>query len=449
MLDNGRRFGTDGIRGRANRDLTGDLAMRVAMAAGVVFMRNNGTHRHRVIIGKDTRLSGYMLEAAMQAGFTSVGMDVLLAGPLPTPAIAMLARSMRCDLGVMISASHNAYFDNGIKLFGADGYKLADERESEIETLLGSDLSIHHAADDKIGRAQRVLGVQERYIEFVKGTLPRSTNLEGLRIVIDCAHGAAHKVAPWVLRELGATVIPIGVDPNGLNINDDIGSTHPRMAAAQVLQHKAHIGIALDGDADRLVTIDEKGQVVNGDQILAVIASSWKREGQLKGGVVATVMSNLGLEQYFGSQGIEFERTQVGDRYVNERMRERGFNLGGEQSGHIICSDHGTTGDGLIAALQVLALLKKMERPASEVLHLYDPVPQILRKFSHEDRTLLDRESVQAVIRGWTEKLGTKGRMLVRNSGTEPLVRIMVEGDREMIESAASDVIEALRQAAE
>lgn len=447
--ENGRKyFGTDGIRGRANDELTHELASQVAMAVGIVFMKSNGEHRHQVIIGKDTRESGYMLEAAMLAGFAAAGMDVLLCGPLPTPAIAMLTRSMRCDLGVMISASHNLFGDNGIKLFGADGYKLPDEVEEEIERLIQCDLSQYRAKPKKLGRAERINGVQERYIEFAKGTLTRRVNFEGLKIVIDCANGAAHKVAPWALRELGAKVIPIGVEPDGNNINDDIGSTHPRIAAARVLMEKADVGIALDGDADRVIIIDEKGQVVDGDQILAAIASSWKDESRLRGGVVATVMSNLGLERYLSDASISFERTQVGDRYVNERMQKLGYNLGGEQSGHIICSDYSTTGDGLVAAFQILALLKKSGRPASEVLHLFSPMPQILRKFPDPHKQLLNNRQVQEEIEKSEKILGKNGRLLVRHSGTEPVIRVMIEGNnRLVIEEIASSILKTFEQA--
>ena len=343
-------FGTDGIRGRANKVITPELALKVGQAAGLVF--KNGEHRHRVLIGKDTRLSGYMIETALVAGFTSVGMDVLLTGPIPTPAVGMLARSMRADLGVMISASHNPFDDNGIKLFGPDGFKLSDDVEGKIETLLNSDLSTKLAKSEDLGRAKRIDGVQDRYIEFAKRTLPRALDLSGLRVVIDCANGAAYKVAPGALWELGADVIAIGVDPDGVNINKECGSTDLAAITHKVREMRADIGIALDGDADRVIIIDERGHVVDGDQLLAVIAESWKEDGRLaKPGVVATVMSNLGLERHLAGLGIELIRTPVGDRYVLEHMRAHGYNVGGEQSGHIILSDYTTTGDGFVAAL--------------------------------------------------------------------------------------------------
>ncbi len=448
-----RLFGTDGIRGKANEQLTWELAGRVAMAAGAYFTRNNGKRRHLAIIGKDTRLSNYMLEPAMQAGFVSVGMDVILTGPLPTPAIAMLTSSMLCDVGVMISASHNPFYDNGIKLFSANGYKLPDEAEDEIERLIKSDeLSSFLAAEDKLGHVVRDEDAMGRYIQFARGTISNNTNrvsLEGMVIVIDCANGAAHKVAPRALRELGARVYAIGINPDGININDRVGSTYPKTLAAEVLMHDAHVGIALDGDADRLIMVDEKGQVIDGDKIMAVLATSWKQDGRLKSGVVATQMSNLALERYIKSLGVPFERTDVGDRYVNECMRNNGHNLGGEQSGHIICSDHSTTGDGLVAALQVLAILKKSGRPASEVLHLFNPVPQLLHKFSDPTKKLLRHEGVKGVIEGWQTRLGQDGRILVRNSGTEPVIRIMVEGDdRTRIEEAANDILRTLKSVA-
>jgi phosphoglucosamine mutase len=406
-------------------------------------MRHNGTHRHRVVIGKDTRRSGYMLESAMQAGFTSVGMDTLLTGPLPTPAIAMLTREMRCNLGVMISASHNLYEDNGIKLFGGDGYKLPDEMEDEIERLFRSDLT-PHLARGREGHAERINGVQERYVHSAKGTLSRDVSLEGLTIVVDCAQGAAHKVAPWALQELGARVIPIGVEPNGFNINEKVGATHPRTAAARVLSEQADIGIALDGDADRVIILDEKGQVVDGDQILALIANFLKGEGRLKGPVVATTMSNLGFERYLVSRDIPLVRSQVGDRYVIEEMKKRGSNLGGEKSGHIIMSDHTTTGDGLVAALQVLAVVQKLGRPVSEITHLFEPLPQVLKKVDLTSKKQLERKSVQAAIaRG--EKLLGKDYLIVRPSGTEPVIRVMGQGeDRVVVEKVVDDILSAL-----
>ncbi|MFC2255225.1 phosphoglucosamine mutase, partial [Labrys portucalensis] len=362
----------------ANSVITPELAMKVGMAAGLAFQR--GEHRHRVVIGKDTRLSGYMIENALVAGFTAVGVDVMLLGPMPTPAVAMLTNSLRCDIGVMISASHNPYDDNGIKLFGPDGFKLSDETERSIEALIDTNLSSRLAGSRDLGRARRIDDVRARYIEFAKRTLPRQLRLDGLRVVVDCANGAAYKVAPEALWELGADVIPIGVEPDGYNINKDVGSTAPDALARKVRELRADIGIALDGDADRVVIVDEKGHVIDGDQLMAVVASDWKDEGKLtQPGIVATVMSNLGLERYLGGLGLQLERTAVGDRYVLERMRAQGYNVGGEQSGHIILSDFATTGDGLVAALQVLAVLKKADRPVSEVCHRFDPLPQILK----------------------------------------------------------------------
>ncbi|HEY5795328.1 MAG TPA: phosphoglucosamine mutase, partial [Bosea sp. (in: a-proteobacteria)] len=370
-------FGTDGIRGRANGVITPDLALKVGQATGLAFHR--GDYRHRVVIGKDTRLSGYMIEYAMVAGFTSVGMDVMLLGPMPTPAVAMLTRSMRADLGVMISASHNPYEDNGIKLFGPDGYKLSDEVEREIAKLIDSDLAPRLSASPALGRAKRIDSAQSRYIEFAKRTLPRNMSLEGLRIVIDCANGAGYKVAPEALWELGAEVISIGVEPDGFNINKDVGSTAPEALIAKVRELRADIGIALDGDADRVLIVDELGHVVDGDQLMAVIARDWLEDGRLsQPGLVATVMSNLGLERYLAGLGLSLARTAVGDRYVLEHMRSHGFNLGGEQSGHIILSDFGTTGDGLVAALQLMAAVKRQDKPVSEVCHAFEPLPQIL-----------------------------------------------------------------------
>ena len=390
-------FGTDGVRGKANKVITPDLALRVGQAAGLVFRR--GEHRNRVVIGKDTRLSGYMIETALVAGFTSVGMDVLLLGPMPTPAVAMLTRSMRADLGVMISASHNAYEDNGIKLFDPDGFKLSDETEHEIEALIDGNLNDRLAASASLGRAKRIESVHARYIEFAKRTLPRTMDLDGLRIVIDCANGAAYKVAPEALWELGAEVFPIGVEPDGFNINRDVGSTAPDAVIRKVREMRADIGIALDGDADRVIIVDEKGQIVDGDQLMAVIAKSWKDDGRLsKPGIVATIMSNLGLERYLGGIGLTLARTAVGDRYVLEHMREHGYNLGGEQSGHMILSDYSTTGDGLVAALQVLAMVRKLERPVSDVCHLFDPLPQILKNVRYKSgQPLKDQRVVEAI----------------------------------------------------
>jgi phosphoglucosamine mutase len=441
-----RYFGTDGIRGRANRVITPELALKVGQAAGLNF--RNGDHKHRVLIGKDTRLSGYMIETALVAGFTSVGMDVLLTGPIPTPAIGMLARSMRADLGVMISASHNPFDDNGIKLFGPDGYKLSDETESKIEDLLDSDLGKQLAKSDDLGRAKRIDGVQDRYIEFAKLTLPRAVSFEGLRVVIDCANGAAYKVAPGTLWELGADITM--VDPDGFNINKDFGSTDLATICRKVREMRADIGIALDGDADRVLIVDERGHVVDGDQLLAVIAESWKEDGRLqRPGVVATVMSNLGLERHLGSLGLELVRTPVGDRYVLEHMRTHGYNVGGEPSGHIILSDYTTTGDGLIAALQVLAVVKRGGKPVSELCHRFDPLPQILKNVRYQKGKPLDDAQVRSVIASAERKLGRGGRLIVRPSGTEPVIRVMGEGDdRVLVESVVDDVVEALSEVA-
>jgi phosphoglucosamine mutase len=443
-----RYFGTDGIRGLANKVITPELALKVGQAAGIIF--RNGDHRHRVLIGKDTRLSGYMIETAMVAGFTSVGMDVLLTGPIPTPGVGMLVRSMRADLGVMISASHNHYADNGIKLFGPDGFKLSDEVERRIEELLDSDLSKQLAKGDELGRAKRIDGVQDRYIEFAKRTLPRDIDLAGLRVVIDCANGAAYKVAPGALWELGADVIAIGDEPNGMNINKDCGSTDLAAISKKVREMRADIGIALDGDADRVMIIDELGRVVDGDQLLAVIAESWKEDGRLsRPGVVATVMSNLGLERYLGGIGIELVRTPVGDRYVLERMRADGYNVGGEQSGHIILSDYSTTGDGLVAALQMLAVVKRYNRPVSELCHRFEPLPQILKNVRYKAGKPMENSSVITAIASAEKKLGQGGRLLVRASGTEPVIRVMGEGDdKAIVEQAVDDVIEALTKVA-
>jgi phosphoglucosamine mutase len=441
-------FGTDGIRGKANAVITPELALRVGQAAGLAFTR--GDHRHRVVIGKDTRLSGYMIETALVAGFTSVGMDVLLLGPMPTPAVAMLTRSMRADLGVMISASHNAYQDNGIKLFGPDGYKLSDETEREIEALIDGDLGARLAKPAELGRAKRIDSAIARYIEFAKRTLPRRLDLDGLRIVVDCANGAAYKVAPEALWELGAEVVSIGVEPDGFNINRDVGSTAPQALMTKVREMRADIGIALDGDADRVIIVDEKGQVVDGDQLMAVIASDWQDEGLLsKPGVVATVMSNLGLERYLGGRGLSLARTSVGDRYVLEHMREHGFNLGGEQSGHIILSDYGTTGDGLVAALQLLAVVRRSGRPVSEVCNRFEAVPQILKNVRFKGGRPLEDERVTTLIRASEERLGKTGRLVIRPSGTEPVIRVMAEGDdHDLVERVVDDICEAVAKAA-
>ena len=420
-------FGTDGIRGRTNTaPMTAEIAMKVGMAAGTYFMR--GDHRHRVVIGKDTRLSGYMVENALVAGFTSVGMDVVQFGPLPTPAVAMLTQSMRADLGVMISASHNPYYDNGIKLFGPDGYKLSDAAEAEIEALLAGDVKLVDA--EHIGRARRVEDARGRYIHFAKSTFPEQLRLDDLKIAVDCANGAAYQVAPAALWELGADVVAVGISPNGKNINDKCGSTSPGLLQETVVASGAHIGIALDGDADRLIIVDEAGRVVDGDQLMALVGVSWARKGMLTGGgVVATVMSNLGLERYLKHEGLTLERTGVGDRYVLERMRSGGFNVGGEQSGHIILSDYATTGDGLVAALQVLAELVMTGKPASDLLHLFDPVPQLLKNVRFAGGKPLESPHVKAAIAEAESELNGAGRLVIRPSGTEPLIRVMAEGD--------------------
>lgn len=423
-------FGTDGIRGLANGDiLTPDLAMQVGMAAGLTFRR--GAHRHRVVIGKDTRLSGYMIENALTAGFTAVGMDVFLLGPMPTPAVAMLTRSMRADLGVMISASHNPYFDNGIKLFRPDGFKLSDNVESEIEALIGTDFSKKLANTQSIGRARRIEEARARYVEFAKRTLPRNLSLEGLRIVVDCANGAAYKVAPEALWELGADVVTIGTSPNGGNINDDCGSTHPEKLIDKVHETRADLGIALDGDADRVLLVDEKGQVIDGDQLMAVVAKFWQNKDALAGGgIVATIMSNLGLERYLQEHGLNLERTKVGDRYVLERMRQKGYNVGGEQSGHIILSDYTTTGDGLVAALQVMAVLKYENKPVSDVCNRFQALPQLLKNVRvGQGQPALENGAVKKAIEDGETKLGRSGRLVIRKSGTEPVIRVMGEGD--------------------
>jgi len=443
-----RYFGTDGIRGRANGVITPELALRVGQAAGLVFRR--GEHRHRVLIGKDTRLSGYMIETALVSGFTSVGMDVFQTGPMPTPAVAMLTRSMRCDLGVMISASHNPYDDNGIKLFGPDGYKLSDEIEDKIETLIDSDLTKNLAKSADLGRAKRIDGVHDRYIEFAKRTLPRAMSFEGMRIVVDCANGASYQVVPEALWELGAEVISVGVEPDGFNINRDCGSTAPEELCRKVREMRADIGIALDGDADRVLVVDERGHIVDGDQLLAVIAESFKEDGRLaKPGVVGTVMSNLGLERYLGGLGLSLERTPVGDRYVLEHMREKGFNVGGEQSGHIILSDFTTTGDGFVAALQVLAVVKKQDQPVSKVCHRFDALPQVLKNVRYKSGKPLENAKVRTAIKQAQARLDGQGRLVVRPSGTEPVIRVMVEGDdKGLVEEVVDGIVQALTQAA-
>ena len=446
-----RYFGTDGIRGLANKHpMTSEVALKVGMAAGRVFSKN-GTHRHRAVIGKDTRLSGYMIETAMMSGFTAVGVDVFQLGPMPTPAVAMLTRSLRADVGVMISASHNPYEDNGIKFFDPDGYKLSDDTEIEIEALMATNTDDLLASADRIGRATRVESAQERYIEFAKRTLPRSIRLDGLRIVIDCANGAAYKVAPEALWELGAEVIKLGVEPNGRNINLNCGSTDPEALIDKVREVRADIGIALDGDADRVVIVDEKAQVVDGDQLMAVIAESWHRRGRLTGGgVVATVMSNLGLERYLSEVGLSMVRTAVGDRYVVEHMRKHGYNFGGEQSGHIVLSDFTTTGDGLVSALQILAAVVSSGRPVSEVCRRFEPLPQVLKNVRYTEGKPLENADVLRVIKGAEERLGTSGRLVIRPSGTEALIRVMAEGDDEgLVNSVVGEIADAVRKAAE
>jgi len=443
---NRKFFGTDGIRGLTNSEpMTAETALRVGQAAGAHFLR--GDHRHRVVIGKDTRLSGYMMESAMVAGFTSVGMDVVLLGPMPTPAVAMLTKSMRADIGVMISASHNPFADNGIKLFGPDGYKLSDKDEAAIERRLEKNATL--VAAEKIGRARRIDDARGRYVHHAKSTFPEKLRLDGLKIVVDCANGAAYHVAPDALWELGADVIPLGVQPNGTNINDDCGSTHPRVLQETVVASGADIGLALDGDADRLILVDEKGTIIDGDQMMALIASDLKRRGELRGGsVVATVMSNLGLERRLAEQDIGLLRTAVGDRYVLEEMRAKDCNVGGEQSGHIIMTDHSTTGDGLVAGLQVLAALVQAEKPASELLNQFEPVPQFLKNVRFSGGAPLENETVKKRISAAEAELDGRGRLVIRKSGTEPLVRVMAEGDDpKLVERLVDDICEAVQAA--
>ena len=439
-------FGTDGIRGRTNEaPMTAEMALRVGQAAGARFLR--GSHRHRVVVGKDTRLSGYMMESALVAGFTSVGMDVVMVGPMPTPAIAMLVRSMRADLGVMISASHNPFEDNGLKLFGPDGYKLSDADEAAIEKLIDAPAKL--VAANKIGRARRIEDARGRYIHFAKSSFPEHLRLDGLKVVIDCANGAAYNVAPEALWELGAEVVAIGVTPNGVNINDGVGSTAPKALQEKVVESGADIGIALDGDADRLIVVDEKGRVVDGDQLMALIGVSWAESGLLKGGgVVATVMSNLGLQRFLEGRGLELIRTQVGDRYVLETMREGGYNVGGEQSGHIILSDYGTTGDGLVAALQVLACLVESGKPSSELLRRFEPLPQLLKNVRFDSGQPLEAPSVKAAVADGEARLVGTGRLLIRKSGTEPLIRVMAEGEDEtLVTEVVDSICEAVKAA--
>ncbi len=444
-------FGTDGVRGRANSEpMTAEIAMRIGMAAGQVFKRDG--YRNRAVIGKDTRLSGYMIEQALTAGFLSVGVDVLLLGPIPTPAVGFLTRSMRADMGVMISASHNPYEDNGIKLFGPDGFKLSDAVEAEIGALVTAPAGMKLAAPPAIGRARRLDDVDGRYIEAVKASAARGLDLSGLKIVIDCANGAAYKVAPTVLWELGADVVRVGVSPDGLNINGKCGSTHPAVLQEQVVTHGADVGIALDGDADRVLLVCEQGRVIDGDQLMGAIADLWARDGRLTGGgVVATVMSNLGLERYLAARNLVLARTQVGDRYVLERMLADGYNLGGEQSGHIIMTDHATTGDGLMAALQALSAMLKVGKPASETFHVFEPVPQLLKnvRVADADSAMVAPQVVEAIAAA-ERRLGNNGRILVRKSGTEALIRVMAEGDdSDLVRGVVDQIVEAIpRQAA-
>jgi phosphoglucosamine mutase len=445
-----RYFGTDGIRGLANSaPMTSEIALKVGMAAGKLF--SSGTHRHRVVIGKDTRLSGYMIESALMSGFTAVGMDVFLLGPMPTPAVAMLTRSLRADLGVMISASHNPSADNGIKLFDPDGYKLSDEAEAQIEALMEAPTGELLAPADRIGRAKRIESAQERYIEYAKRTLARNIRLNDLRVVIDCANGAGYQVAPDALWELGAEVVKIGVEPNGHNINLKCGSTSPEALCAKVRELRADIGIALDGDADRVVIVDEKGAIVGGDQIMGVIAESWHRRGKLAaGGVVATVMSNLGLERYLKDLGLAMVRTPVGDRYVVEHMRKHGYNVGGEQSGHIVLSDFTTTGDGLVTALQVLSVVVGTGKSVSEVCKRFEPLPQILENVRYTNGSPLEQAAVRKAIDAGLERLGSQGRLVIRPSGTEPVIRVMAEGDDErLVHQVVGEIVEAVRKAAQ
>ena len=442
-------FGTDGVRGRANSGaMTAEMVLRIGMAAGNLYRR--GSHRHRVVIGKDTRLSGYMIENALTSGLLASGMDVFLFGPVPTPAVSMLTRSMRADLGIMISASHNPFADNGIKIFGPDGFKLSDEQETLIEAMLDDPSLMSAAAPDKIGRAKRIEDAQARYIEFAKRTFPKDMTLDGLRVVIDTANGAAYKVAPTALWELGAEVIQIGHEPDGLNINDDCGSTHPQAMCAKVKELRADIGIALDGDADRVIIADDKGNVVDGDQLMALMATSWASRGELRGGgLVATIMSNLGLERFLGEQKLTLARTKVGDRYVVEHMRANGYNVGGEQSGHIVLSDFSTTGDGLLAALQVLAEVKRRDKPVSEVCSLFTPLPQVLKNVKFKAGAPLQDAQVRQSIAEAEAMLGNAGRLVIRPSGTEPVIRVMAEGDDEtLVHRIVDDLCGAIAKAA-
>ena len=441
-------FGTDGVRGRANvHPMTAEMALRIGAAVGRYF-RRDAAGVHRVIIGKDTRLSGYMFENALTAGLTSTGMNVLLMGPVPTPAVGLMTRSMRADLGVMISASHNPAEDNGIKFFGPDGFKLSDQAEAEIEALIDGGVAL--APADQIGSAKRVDDARFRYGERVKASLPRGLRLDGLKVVVDCANGAAWRAAPEILWELGADVVPVGTSPNGLNINQDCGSTKPQVAAETVVAHGADVGICLDGDADRVMMIDEQGTVGDGDQLMALLASRWAAEGRLAGNaLVATVMSNLGLERFLDSKGLRLERTGVGDRYVVERMREGGFNLGGEQSGHIVMTDYATTGDGLMAGLHFLAEMVRTGHPASVLSRQFDPVPQLLKNVRYtKGQAPLEMGAVQSAIAAAESVLDGKGRLLIRRSGTEPLIRVMAEAeDSDLLHQAVDSVVSAVESA--
>jgi phosphoglucosamine mutase len=443
-----RLFGTDGIRGRANTEpMTAATALRLGMAAGQVFTR--GEHRHTVVIGKDTRLSGYMIEPALTSGFVSMGMNVILVGPLPTPAIGMLTRSLRADLGVMISASHNPYHDNGIKLFGPDGYKLSDATEAEIEARMENGSAEALAAPADLGRARRLDDAPGRYIEFAKQSFPKGMTLDGLKVVLDCANGAAYRVAPTVLWELGAEVVTLGVEPDGFNINLDCGSTSPQAMCERVVECGADLGIALDGDADRLAMCDEAGKTIDGDQLLALIAGHLHDRGALQGGgVVATLMSNLGLERHLDAQGLHLARTQVGDRYVVEHMRANGYNFGGEQSGHLILTDHATTGDGLVAALQALAVLKEAQAPASAAAHRFEPLPQIMQSLACAGAPVLESSTVRDAVQAAESSLAGTGRLVVRLSGTEPKARVMAEGEDEAkVAAAVAQVAAAITEA--
>lgn len=442
-------FGTDGIRGQANKGaMRPETVLKIAMATAVSL--RNGAHRQRAVIGKDTRLSGYMIESAFVSGFAAMGVDTFQVGPVPTPAVAMLTRSLRADIGVVLSASHNRYFDNGIKLFGPDGYKLSDEAEQEIERLMQQDLDPYLAGPAELGRATRIESARDRYVEFAKRTLPRNLSLEGLRIVVDCANGAAYRVAPSALWELGAEVVSLAVEPNGTNINEDCGATAIGALQRKVTEVRADLGIALDGDADRLIVVDEKARVVDGDQVMAVIAQSWAEDERLsRPGIVGTVMSNLGLERHLQGLGLELSRTRVGDRYVVERMREAGYNLGGEQSGHIIMTDYATTGDGLVSALQLLSVIRQTDRPVSEVCHRFERVPQVLKNAPGKGAQLLEDAGVLKAIAAGEERLGRGGRLVIRPSGTEPLIRVMAEGDdARLVEAVVDEIVEALRKAA-